>query len=305
MARTQILWLLLLAGLTACDKGPSTPTGGDDSPPVDESKQPETNPGEESGEPGVALEEPGAVEEPGPGSDASEPGTFSIEILVPPEHRFSDAQLALINEVAKRWEAVIVGDIPDSDYTQITFDTAREGDYDWGTARGGRILIDRVIDDVAIIVTSDPELTGGAWGGLVQWTAANNLPAISHIILAEELLSDSADVLKRVLMHEMCHALGFGTSWTEELLKEPDGDAHFAGPLAIEAFDAAGGGSYDGQEGAGHRQRPLAGGGLRQRGDECQRGHGPPGAPERHHGPGHGRPRIPGRCVPGRSLLPA
>lgn len=175
-------------------------------------------------------------------------GAFSIEILVPPEHRFSDAQLALINEVAQRWEAVIVGDIPDSDYTQITFDTAREGDYDWGTARGGRILIDRVIDDVAIIVTSDPELTGGAWGGLVQWTAVNNLPAISHIILGEELLSGPADVLKRVLIHEMGHALGFGTSWTEELLKEPNGDTHFAGPLAIEAFDAAGGSSYGGRK---------------------------------------------------------
>ena len=203
---------------------------------------------DESGEPGVALEEPETTEEP-EGSDASEPGTFSIEILVPPEHRFSDAQLELIDEVAQRWEAVIVGDIPDSDYTTFTFDTDREGDYDWGTARGGRILIDRVIDDVAVIVTSDPELTGGAWGGLVQWTASNNLPAISHIILAEELLLGPVNVLRGVLMHEMCHALGFGTSWTEELLKEPNGDdTHFAGPLAIKAFDAAGGSSYDGKK---------------------------------------------------------
>ena len=247
MARTKILWLLLLAGMLACDNGPSAPTG-DDSSPVDGSEQPDPDPGEESGDPGVALEDPGTVEEPEGGSDASEPGTFDIEILVPPEHRFSDAQLELINKVEKRWEVVIVGDILDSDYTTFTFDTDREGDYDWGTARGGRILIDRVVDDVAVIVTSDPELTGGAWGGVVQWTAANSLPAISEIILAEELLSGSADVLRGVLMHEMCHALGFGTTWTEELHKELNGDTHFAGPLAIEAFDAAGGSSYSGKK---------------------------------------------------------
>ena len=60
--------------------------------------------------------------------------------------------------------------------------------------------------------------------------------------------------LRRMILHEMGHVLGIGTSWPlAELLRDPStgnpgADTHFEGPLAIAAFDAAGGTGYTGGE---------------------------------------------------------
>ena len=48
-------------------------------------------------------------------------------------------------------------------------------------------------------------------------------------------------------LHEMGHVLGIGSLWTDSHLRRPpNGDWHFNGPLAIAAFDAAGGQDYAG-----------------------------------------------------------
>ena len=78
-------------------------------------------------------------------------------------------------------------------------------------------------------------------------------PKLSFIIIAESLLEESDTVLEMVVLHELGHALGFGTAWTEKLLKEssasnPEADTHFAGPLAIKAFNEAGGEDYEGNK---------------------------------------------------------
>jgi hypothetical protein len=58
--------------------------------------------------------------------------------------------------------------------------------------------------------------------------------------------------LTSVILHEMGHVLGVGTAWLlTELLSNPStgnpgADTHFVGPLAVAAFDAAGGTAYSG-----------------------------------------------------------
>lgn len=64
-------------------------------------------------------------------------------------------------------------------------------------------------------------------------------------------LIDSGDATE-LAVHEIAHALGFGLLWRPlDLLRNPALgvgaiDAHFVGPLAIAAFDAAGGTDYTG-----------------------------------------------------------
>ena len=64
-------------------------------------------------------------------------------------------------------------------------------------------------------------------------------------------------MLEPMAVHQMAHVLGFGLLWDEEpwtaeqLLRAPSlgapgADSHFAGSRAVGAFDAAGGGTYDG-----------------------------------------------------------
>ena len=64
-----------------------------------------------------------------------------------------------------------------------------------------------------------------------------------------ERLEGSSD-LDEVILHEIGHVLGIGTIWRDfDLLRDPSlqtpgADTHFAGPLAIAAFDEAGGTNY-------------------------------------------------------------
>ena len=83
-----------------------------------------------------------------------------------------------------------------------------------------------------------------------------------------------------LILHELGHALGFGTLWASKgLLENPSlparrgADTHFDGPSAVTAFDAVGGGSYTGGQkvpveneegGPGSRGQPLATDGLHQ-----------------------------------------
>ena len=48
-----------------------------------------------------------------------------------------------------------------------------------------------------------------------------------------------------ITLHEMAHVLGIGTQWSK-FIQRPSSDLHFNGPLAIAAFDAAGGQNYTG-----------------------------------------------------------
>jgi len=64
---------------------------------------------------------------------------------------------------------------------------------------------------------------------------------------------ESDGKLERVMLHEIGHVLGIGSLWSRfDLLQDPslpdnrEADPHFAGPLAVSAFDAVGGADYPG-----------------------------------------------------------
>ena len=68
--------------------------------------------------------------------------------------------------------------------------------------------------------------------------------------------------LEEMMLHEIGHVLGIGTLWRQSgLLRNPSQatdslvDTHFAGPLAIAAFDDAGGTDYDGAKVPVQRRR--------------------------------------------------
>ena len=48
-----------------------------------------------------------------------------------------------------------------------------------------------------------------------------------------------------ITIHEMAHVLGIGTQWSK-FVQRPSNDLNFNGPLAVAAFDAAGGQNYTG-----------------------------------------------------------
>ncbi len=112
------------------------------------------------------------------------------------------------------------------------------------------------IDDLMIVVAvTDIDGPGRVLGraGPCLIRIANSLPVYGRILL------DAADIgrletrdLEEIILHEMGHVLGIGVIWSRlGLLRNPASatsrpDTHFTGPLAIAAFDEAGGTSYRG-----------------------------------------------------------
>ena len=78
----------------------------------------------------------------------------------------------------------------------------------------------------------------------------DNSPALSRIRIDEDDINHmSNDILERVIIHELAHALGFsGSHWELFSLVDTGSDPHFKGSSAIAAFNAAGGTSYTGNK---------------------------------------------------------
>ena len=159
-------------------------------------------------------------------------GDFDIELVLLDE--FTESQKNVLQYVARRWMAVIVEDLPDYQFT--------EG---WSGMCGGQafeIPAGERIDDLRIYVKKERLSVGTlGFGGPIVVREATHLPVLGCIGLD----LSHANLLITGL-HEIGHVLGIGALWTElgYFQDSPDGDQHFNGPLAIAAFDAAGGRDY-------------------------------------------------------------
>ncbi|MCY3736536.1 MAG: leucine-rich repeat domain-containing protein [Gemmatimonadaceae bacterium] len=177
---------------------------------------------------------------------APDPRSFDIDLVFvgPTTEEFRSAALRM----AKRWTEVITGDLRDVPVPDNIVDCLGEHRFH-GT-----------VDDLVVFVRVG-SLSGTSGLAYVcrlrdRFTPfearrdnGSSLPYMGSILLDRELVArgSEAQVLK-VILHEIGHVLGVGSLWYRSgFLQDPWGpDPHFKGPLAIEAFDAAGGTDYTG-----------------------------------------------------------
>ena len=159
-------------------------------------------------------------------------GDFDIELVLLDD--FTESEKNVLQYVARRWMSVITEDLPDYEFS--------EG---WSGACGSQSIEispgDR-IDDLRIYVKKE-RLNVLGFGGPLVVRETTHLPVLGCMGLD----LSHANLLITGL-HELGHVLGVGSLWRElgYFQNPPGGDQHFNGPLAIAAFDAAGGRDYAG-----------------------------------------------------------
>ncbi|MDE0350581.1 MAG: fibronectin type III domain-containing protein [Gammaproteobacteria bacterium] len=160
-----------------------------------------------------------------------------------------------IRAAADEWRQILRTSLPDLDFSTQPFaaDTCVEGQE----------RVTDTIDDLRVFVRLAP--IDGAGGTLATartcvFRLASGLPILSAMTFdTDDLDALSTAENERVAMHELAHALGFGTLWyRHSLVRYPsrdaagdpvdeDRDTHFTGALALAAFDEAGGTAYAGR----------------------------------------------------------
>ena len=182
-------------------------------------------------------------------------GDFDIELVLLDD--FTESQQRVLQYVARRWMAVISEDLPDYQLA--------EG---WSGTCGGQsfeISSGERIDDLRIYVSTFNDGSAVGYGGPSLLREDTHLPVLG--CMAFDL--SHANLLITGL-HEIGHVLGFASEVWDEFgfyQNPPNGDTHFTGPLAIAAFDDAGGRDYTSakvplQTGESHWRIPVLEGEL-------------------------------------------
>ena len=162
----------------------------------------------------------------------------------------SAEQDAAFRTAAATFERIIKDDIHAHDFSANPLPE--------NTCVDGQQFVSGEIDDIQIYVNIR-DLDGP--GGTLAQAGPCRLRGLSELPINGVMTFDIADLnnlqdsglMLPVIKHEMAHVLGLGTLWDrKDLLVNPSlpsnqgADTHFIGPLAIAAFDAAGGTSYTG-----------------------------------------------------------
>ena len=169
------------------------------------------------------------------GPDPNERNGFDIALTIP--NWVEEPVHEAITEAASRWAAILA----DTEFTNITLeDEARCGGYDVGG---------EVVDDVMILLRFPESIPDGvARAGICTERTKAYTPGVGYVSLKRSAIDQLLELglLGAVVLHEIAHVLGFGTTWDKLYLVEGTPSAHFTGPLARAAFDAAGGEGYPG-----------------------------------------------------------
>jgi hypothetical protein len=200
----------------------------------------------------LGLPVPLPIGQPLPGCEGP-PGGYDIDVrhLSSP----SPGQLEAFAVSAQRWMSLVIGEIPDVDFT---------GDPFPANACGiPHPAVTEVVDDLLIFAVLEPiDGPGGILGAAGpcylrdgSWHAA---VGIMFFDTADLDMLEAEGLLGTVIVHEMGHIIGIGTIWREYgYLQNPSdpnrggipfADTHFNGPAAIAAFDDVGGTGYTGGE---------------------------------------------------------
>ena len=179
---------------------------------------------------------------------APDPAGFRIELFfadgAAEAERFTEGEKAAVRRAAARWEEVVKGELPDVP-------------VDGGFCEGPERMVGR-IDEVVIQVSL------AEWGRINSIGQAvrcgereSGLPFLGIVIFNRSYYGPDApetgpDSMYEVALHEMGHMLGIGSNKWGDMLREKTQDrdvpldTHFPGPLAVEAFNEAGGRAYRG-----------------------------------------------------------
>ncbi len=193
------------------------------------------------------------------GADARDPGPTCV--LGTPDNDGFDITLCFVTEVSEtieaafvgareRWESLITGDLSDlppnadAPSTCVTSQTAPE--------MQGALIDDVVIYAVVEEIDGEFNVLGSAGPCFIRNSNALTSVGTMRFDVADLDRLAGNGQLEDVILHEMGHVLGLGTLWgTKGFLQNaasagqqaPGPDTHFNGPLAIAAFDDAGGSS--------------------------------------------------------------
>ena len=126
-----------------------------------------------------------------------------------------------------------------------------------GACRSNSPAINQEVDDLLVFVSLEfIDGVGGTLGaaGVCSARQSNGLPIVASLRLdtGDLGLLEGTGRLVDLILHELGHALGFGTLWANKgflenpSLVNPGADTHFDGPSAVTAFDAVGGDVYTG-----------------------------------------------------------
>ena len=165
---------------------------------------------------------------------------FDIELVFLAD--FTEKQKKLIQYAARRWMSIIREDLPD--YTFTGGFSGLCGDHSYRIPAGERI------DDLRIYITifDDYLDAPSGWGGPDVLRETSRLSVVG--CMGFNLVD--IDYSYGTALHEIGHVLGVGTLWYDfgflqnPSWNNPNADTHFNGPLAIAAFNRAGGRNYAG-----------------------------------------------------------
>ena len=173
------------------------------------------------------------------------PGSYDIDVVY--ADSISESQRAVFQEAADWWMTILADmELPDMPTDEV------------GRLGCGDIFADVSIGtiDELVVVASVREVDGprGILAGAQPCGVREEsmLPFLGVVMVdVDDLELLEAEDQRELILHEMGHVLGIGSLWTDfGLLQNPslqlggDADTHFSGPLAIAAFDDAGGTAY-------------------------------------------------------------
>ena len=173
--------------------------------------------------------------------DSFHKGDFDIELVLLGDitEDYTEGQKHALQWVSRRWMSIITEDLPDYEFAQDWSGTC--GEHSFEIPSGERV------DDLRIYVSRFEDADGPAGHGGVSLLRDTRLPIVGCMTFNTKFLYWLVTGL-----HETGHVLGFGQIWghlgfrQDYSQDDPSADTHFNGPLAIAAFNDAGGGDYTG-----------------------------------------------------------